>query len=113
MGQPFCFYMALSFSIGSLRLLVSLSSFPETLSTQSYLIYDSIHRLALRYIAKDAVIHHQASGYGVCSLYRRLPGTVVFFKFRGTDGSIEPHITNMKPELVKFVSLPGAPYESE
>jgi len=43
----------------------------------------------------------------------------IFFKFRGVielkvrinGGSVEPHIANMKPELMKIVSLLGAPYE--
>lgn len=42
----------------------------------------------------------------------------IFFKIRGVieskiriNGSIKPHISNMKPELIKIVPLLGAPYE--
>ena len=42
----------------------------------------------------------------------------VFFKFRSVlelkiivDGEVVPKVTNMKPELVKIISLLGEPYE--
>jgi hypothetical protein len=58
----------------------ALSSFPETLSTPYHLFYDSIHRLALRYIAKDAVAitGRQATEFAVSVVGLR--GTAVFFQ---------------------------------
>jgi hypothetical protein len=79
MGHPLCLNSLIHLHQES-ALAGALSSLSETLSTPNHLFYDSIHRLALRYIAKDTVVITGRQATESAVSVAGLRGTVVFFQ---------------------------------